>query len=505
MKTFKKSIAILLATLMLITGALTANLSAYAASVSVKAGAVVSYKVVNDTEVSVVVGVGTKISVKDFDEFQIPKGTTFKTSNVKIAKISKNGDITAIKAGKVSITAIYEGTTYRCNITVVKVKLNKTKLTLKSGQTYQLKLKGAKIVSAKSGNSKIAKVNSKGKVFAKNAGTTTVTVKGNNGLKYKCKVTVKACLNKTSATLAVGDKTELKLKGAKVKSFKSSDKAIAVVDKNGVVTAKKKGEATIKVTDTKKKTYTCKIKVEKPSLNLTNLVITVGDTFNLKLKGNTQNVEWSTNRAEVATVSEDGVVSAKGVGMATITAKVASGHKYACNVTVIPNTTSYKVTFNSNGGTFVGVQTIPEGSFAIKPVDPYRSGYVFAGWYKDEDFEELFVFESERVYGNTTLYARWAEKNSDEAKAYAAFGMVAIGYSSGENCDSVKNNLQLPTVAGGAVVAWSSSNAEIVAPDGTVHRPSRQNAVVALTATIKQGNTTIRATYFVTVMAQSIS
>jgi hypothetical protein len=71
-----------------------------------------------------------------------------------------------------------------------KVKLNKTSYEMKVGDTFKLKLKGAKAVAFGSSDTKIAKVSSKGKVKAKKAGTATITVTGDNGKTYTCKITV---------------------------------------------------------------------------------------------------------------------------------------------------------------------------------------------------------------------------------------------------------------------------------------------------------------------------
>lgn len=83
------------------------------------------------------------------------------------------------------------------------VKLNKTKLTLKKGQTYQLKLnkKNAKITWSSS-NKKIVSVSKKGKLTAKKAGKATITAKVGKK-KYTCKVTVK---NKTTTVQSAADK-----------------------------------------------------------------------------------------------------------------------------------------------------------------------------------------------------------------------------------------------------------------------------------------------------------
>lgn len=68
-------------------------------------------------------------------------------------------------------------------------------------------------------------------------------------------------LNKTKVTLRKGKKVTLRMLGTKKKvRWSTSHKSIATV-KKGVVTAKKKGKATITATCAKKK-YTCKITVK---------------------------------------------------------------------------------------------------------------------------------------------------------------------------------------------------------------------------------------------------
>lgn len=70
-------------------------------------------------------------------------------------------------------------------------------------------------------------------------------------------------LNKKTATMYVGDKVSLQLKGAKSVSWKSSNKKIATVSSKGVVKGVKAG--TCKITAKNKKTaksYTCKVTVK---------------------------------------------------------------------------------------------------------------------------------------------------------------------------------------------------------------------------------------------------
>ena len=68
-------------------------------------------------------------------------------------------------------------------------------------------------------------------------------------------------LNKKQAVLVKGEKLTLKLKNTKkVPKWSAGNKKVAVVSKKGVVTAKKKGKATITITAGKKK-VTCKVTV----------------------------------------------------------------------------------------------------------------------------------------------------------------------------------------------------------------------------------------------------
>ena len=67
---------------------------------------------------------------------------------------------------------------------------------------------------------------------------------------------------------------------------------------------------------------------------------------------------------------------------------------------------SYKVTFNSRGGSEIPEQTVISGKKAKKPEDPTKEGRYFNGWYKDEGLTESYWF-SNPVTDNITLYASW--------------------------------------------------------------------------------------------------
>ena len=61
------------------------------------------------------------------------------------------------------------------------------------------------------------------------------------------------------------------------------------------------------------------------------------------------------------------------------------------------------VTFDTDGGSAVEPQTVVSGRKAVRPADPVRSGYTFAGWYLDG---EVYDFDTP-VTTDLTLTAHW--------------------------------------------------------------------------------------------------
>ena len=158
-------------------------------------------------------------------------------------------------------------------------------------------------------------------------------------------------LNKTTASLKAGETVTLTATvnpsdaTDKTITWTTSDQTIATIS-NGVVTAKKVGTATI-TAKAGSKTAICTItvvatEVTSVTLNKTTASLKAGETVTLTATVNPSDatdkiVTWTTSDQTIATVS-NGVVTAKKVGTATITAK--AGSKTAtCIVTVEPSST----------------------------------------------------------------------------------------------------------------------------------------------------------------------
>lgn len=69
------------------------------------------------------------------------------------------------------------------------------------------------------------------------------------------------------------------------------------------------------------------------------------------------------------------------------------------------------VDFDSNGGSSVPSQEIEDGNQVVKPTDPVRECYEFAGWYVDKALTVPYDFATP-VTSDMTLYAKWVDDGS---------------------------------------------------------------------------------------------
>lgn len=68
---------------------------------------------------------------------------------------------------------------------------------------------------------------------------------------------------------------------------------------------------------------------------------------------------------------------------------------------------SYTVSFQSNGGSSIGSQSVNYNGFATEPEAPVREGYGFAGWYANAPLTTPFHFATTAITANTAIYAKW--------------------------------------------------------------------------------------------------
>ena len=65
-----------------------------------------------------------------------------------------------------------------------------------------------------------------------------------------------------------------------------------------------------------------------------------------------------------------------------------------------------EITFESNGGSSIPMQTVKVGNKVTEPSAPVKEGYTFAGWYKESSLLNRYSFD-QPVSQHMTLYAKW--------------------------------------------------------------------------------------------------
>ena len=136
---------------------------------------------------NIVMAVGTKYTLKLQGA---SKKVNWASSDKKVVTVSSKGEITARNKGTAKIRAIYNSQKYFCTVTVEAPKLNKSKLTLTQGETYQLAVSGTKQKVTWSSSAPLVSCSKNGTIKALKPGTAKIrAVAGRK--KLFCTVTVK--------------------------------------------------------------------------------------------------------------------------------------------------------------------------------------------------------------------------------------------------------------------------------------------------------------------------
>ncbi len=303
------------------------------------------------TELTLTIGASEKLTATVLPEDVTDKTVTWSTSDAAIATVDVEGNVKAIAVGEATITATCGDKSATCKVTVnpilaESIALDKTELTLTIGASEKLTATVLpenvtdKTVTWSTSDASIATVDAEGNVKAISVGEATITaICGDKTA--TCKVTVNPilaesiALDKTELTLTIGASEKLTATVLpedvtdKTVTWSTSDASIATVDNEGKVTAVSIGVATITAT-CGDKSATCKVTVnpilaDSITLDKTELTLTIGASEKLTATVlpedvTDKTVTWSTSDAAIATVDNEGNVTAISVGEATITA-----------------------------------------------------------------------------------------------------------------------------------------------------------------------------------------
>jgi len=165
----------------------------------------------NKTEVAIQKGKTTKLKATLLPTTLEDKSVTWKSSNTKIATVSSSGKVKGVKYGTATITCTSNATglSATCKVTVGKVVINMSEVSLKKTRSMTLEATvypstlEDKSVTWESSDTEIATVTAEGRVKGIKAGTATITCTSvATGLSGTCTVTV---LSTSSGRSVEGD------------------------------------------------------------------------------------------------------------------------------------------------------------------------------------------------------------------------------------------------------------------------------------------------------------
>lgn len=239
---------------------------------------------------------------------------------------------------------------------------NSGEITLRVGHSQQIKVKTEPAdteyaLSYVSGDTSVATVSLDGKVTAVKNGKTEITVSSgelSDTITVNVKKDIIESLDVSLAALSLDggeeQKIDAKLTPADAKdvklSWKSADTDVATVDKNGVVKGVNTGETTITLTDSVtglSKDITVTVNglelPESMKFDKDSVTVEVGDVYNSVLKFTPEDITYTgaiyyTSDSSVASVTNEGVITAKSAGNCTIEAYYENDYRLVATMEV---------------------------------------------------------------------------------------------------------------------------------------------------------------------------
>lgn len=332
------------------------------------------------------------------------KNVEYQSLDEGVIKVSDKGEVTGVGAGDAIIQCQAEdgGFIATCFVHVdnaVEFSLSPSTKSIVVGRTFKLKkvinpANAKKAATWSTSNSSIATVDQDGNVTSKRLGKCTITCKLTKyNQRARCRVKVeklKSSIGVTNKNIRIGVGQSYKLKNTittndtkKPKlSWKTANKRVASVNKNGKIKGKRVGKTKITVTtsDGVRAKATCKVRViqrvSSIRLNSDYVEIYTGKSKKLKAKRKPSNatikkIKWTSGDENIVRVRPSGKIRAVAVGNTYITAAATDGSKKKarCYVKVlesVPATSivvaQSKLTLQRGDSTGLTYKVLPDGN-----------------------------------------------------------------------------------------------------------------------------------------------
>lgn len=494
------------------------------------------------------------------------KTVTWSSSNASVASVAKDGTITANAIGSAVITATVGTHEDTCTVTVdaplKSIVPEKTKIELVKNQSADLSYSlnptdttDSQEVTFTSADPTIVSVDASGKMTAKKAGTTTITLAGANNIKADVEVIVteipinQVVLNIQSKNVEIGETVALtatilpenNTDDDQSITWKSSDDSIATVaadsadGSKATVTAVKGGTVTISATASNGTEATCTIKVLKhiESIALpSDAKILRGKPTVLDLTINPEDTDdeveltWSSDNEDVAKVDgTTGEITGIKAGTANITVtatvvgqKTRTSFTDTKEITIVENSLSDAIAedmvFNETTKVFYKGQKLNLNSiFNLQSIveENQITDDITVEWTSsdesvatvDENGDVTFLKEGKTVFGanvtaidgsgNKVTYSRSAEYEVQEIPLESiAFDKVITEMKVGDTATlGILYNPENTT--DDRTAEWKSSNPDVISvEDGVLTAKAAGTATI--TATVGNHSTECKIT-----------
>ena len=319
------------------------------------------------------------------------------SNNENIVRVNNSGVITAVSPGNAIITVSSGNITAQSSITVEEssqppetplnsLAVNPQQHQMKVGETYQLTAtKNPADATANltwsSSDSNIVEVTQDGLITAKASGNATITVSSGD-IRAESYITVEEqtielynlTINPQQYQMKVGENYQLTVTKNPTNAtanltWSSSNSNIVEVTQDGLITAKASGNATITVSsgNVRAESYIT-VSANNQLISLTispaQHQMEIGENYQLTVTKNPTdapaNLVWSSSNPNIVEVTQDGLITAKASGNATITVS-SDGISSQSNITVRSNASQDEVTavITQNGENYWG--TLEQG------------------------------------------------------------------------------------------------------------------------------------------------
>lgn len=492
--------------------------------------------VLNSTELSMNEGDKQQLIVNFNPENATNKNLEWSSSNENIATVNSDGWVTAVSQGECVITVEGEnGVKAECNIIVnsslpeliliTELQLNPTNLRINKGNSNIIQVSinpedaTNKTLRWESSNNKIATVDENGRITGVGKGTAYITASTVDGSDISKTVTVNVdvlveniVLTPNNLSLRIGEiqkiYTEVLPNDATNKSLEwtSDNEDIAIIDDNGNVTAKKVGTTTISAKTKDGSNIVAKanvtvieeiheilvsaIVVEEENIVLNNGFSQTIETIIVPNNATNKQLSWTSSDEDIVAVNDEGKVTAKTDGEATITISAQDGSNVSTQINIKVITPVENIALNEQN---VNLDLSGESSVQLlATITPDTATDKNITW-TSSDERIASVNESGLVTaksnGNVTIIAE--STNGKKAKCNVTVQTSAISIrlnaTSKKIDSSITKNFQLigtisPSTTTNKTIKWTSSNPNVATVD--------ENGLV----TVKEnGTTTIKA------------